>query len=227
MASNKNDDQWKTLKNSRGHKLHVQNPQDFSKDELKWLKKKHEERISDNIIPKETDAPKDPRTAVLDGINRIVAEALENNPRNNVPPAYFVELLRSDAERAARDRQQKEQAQNVESESDYEASDKACRSPLIKQASDTLVLDRAKRRTASPRQKRPGISTGREPVSLRSGRMVATRSNWRRRVASSSLVEKVRCGNSTRAWWARRSLHGSRQCWKSSQCRVVFEEGSD
>ena len=83
--------QWRTMTNAQGQQLHIQDPQLYTEDELKWIKRKHNANTPSEtfkVVRKETHAPKDSRTAVIDGVHHIVWVQTQNNPEFDPPHFY-------------------------------------------------------------------------------------------------------------------------------------------
>jgi hypothetical protein len=85
------------MTNTHGQRLHIQDPQLYTEGELKWIKTKHNANKPSEtfkIVCKETRAPRDPRTAVIDGIHHIVWVQTQNNPEFQPPEFYERDMRR-------------------------------------------------------------------------------------------------------------------------------------
>jgi hypothetical protein len=61
--------EWRTMTNDHGSKLKIQTPEQYTFEELKWIKQHHSTTDPSQplkIIRGETEVPKDPRTRVMD-----------------------------------------------------------------------------------------------------------------------------------------------------------------
>ena len=89
-----------TLNNGHGQKLYIEDPGVYTLQELVWIQLRHNSRHPSDkleIIRQTTYAPKDPRTAVLDGLLRRMCEwKLENLDFET--PEFFNEDMRRVAE---------------------------------------------------------------------------------------------------------------------------------
>ena len=61
--------QWRSMTNDHGSKLQIENPEQYTLEELKWINQHHSTNDPSqllNIIHQETEVPKDPRTKIMD-----------------------------------------------------------------------------------------------------------------------------------------------------------------
>ena len=92
-----NRSRWRTMTNAHGQKLHIQDPHLYTEDELKWIQERHAANVPSEtfkIVRKETQVPKDPRTAVIDGFHHIVWVQAQNNPEFDPPHFYERDMER-------------------------------------------------------------------------------------------------------------------------------------
>ena len=94
MAPNDQRDQWDTLTNPMGNKLHILSPTQYTFEEHKWLQKRHNNRSKLDIIPKEASAPKDRRTAVIEWLDHTLYCNPKLKQKMDAPLDYQLEMQR-------------------------------------------------------------------------------------------------------------------------------------
>lgn len=63
-----------TITNSKGQTLHVRDPQQYTQEEIAELRRMHESKANNNIVPKETVMPQDPRTSILNKLDPFLQQ---------------------------------------------------------------------------------------------------------------------------------------------------------